>query len=152
MSKLKKDHIVGTGASALTGGVVGAVIGGAVAGPPGIALGAAAGTALGAAAGQKVSEAADARGDLGHFEQIFRTMPYYVSAMAWSDYAPAYRYGLTTHERLAGQPFAQAQTELEQGWPSIKGGSRLLWSEASEAVAHAWRSLDDIESAPSAKS
>ena len=148
MSKLKKDHVLGAGASAVTGGVVGAVIGGVVAGPAGIAIGAVAGTAIGAVTGHKASEAVDDRGDLGHFQQIFHTMPYYVSGMAWSDYAPAYRYGIDTHERLGQQPFAQAEVELEQGWAEVRDGSRLLWDEAREAVAHAWRSLDEIEHAP----
>jgi len=145
MSKLKKDHVLGAGASAVTGGVIGAVIGGVVAGPPGVAIGATAGTALGAVTGHKASEAMDARGDLGHFEQIFQTMPYYVSEMTWGDYAPAYRYGLDTQARLQPRTFAQAETELEHGWSAAKGGSRLLWTEAREAVAHAWRSLDEIE-------
>lgn len=147
MSTLKKDHILGAGASAVTGGAVGAVIGGVVAGPVGLAIGAAAGTALGAVAGHKASEAVDKRGDLGHFQQIFHTMPYYVKTMTWDDYAPAYRYGIEMHARFGRQPFAQAETGLEQGWTDAKGGSRLLWNEAREAVAHAWRSLDEIEGA-----
>ena len=151
MSKLKKDHIVGAGASAVAAGTVGAVIGGVVAGPPGIVLGAAAGTALGAVVGHKAAEAVDARGDLGHFQQIFHTMPYYVSEMTWSDYAPAYRYGLQTHADAAGAPFAQAEGALEQGWQQAKGGSRLLWSEARGAVEHAWRSLDQVEAPASAR-
>ena len=147
MSILKKDHILGAGASAVTGGAVCAVIGGVVAGPPGIALGAVAGTALGAVAGHIASEAVDGRGDLGHFQQIFHTMPYYVSGMTWADYAPAYRYGLDSHGRLGGQPFARAEVELERGWANASDGSRLVWNEAREAVAHAWRSLDEVESA-----
>ena len=37
---------------------------------------------------------------------------------------------------------------VERGWDEVRGGSRLLWNEAREAVAHAWRSLDEIEHAP----
>lgn len=142
MSKLKKDHVLGAGGSALAGGAVGAVIGGLAAGPVGIALGAAAGTAVGAVAGHKLAEAADPRGDLGHFEQIYQTMPYYVSDMTWDDYAPAYRFALDTHATHGGMAIEQARGALESQWERTKGASRLLWSEAEPAVAHAWSELD----------
>jgi hypothetical protein len=148
MSTLKKDHILGAGASAVTGGAAGAVVGALVAGVPGMAIGAAAGTAIGAIAGQRASEAVDGRGDLGHFQQIFHTMPYYVSGMTWDDYAPAYRYGLEMHARHAPQPFAESEATLEPGWADARGASRLVWSEAREAAAHAWRSLDEVETRP----
>lgn len=150
MSKLKKDHVLGAGGSALAGGAVGAVVGGLVAGPAGIALGAVAGTAVGAVAGHKLFEAADTRGDLGHFEQIYQTMPYYISEMTWDDYAPAYRFGLDTHATHGGVPIEQGRTALESQWERAKGASRLLWSEAEPAVAHAWNELDRSSRAPQA--
>lgn len=142
MSTLKKDHILGAGGSAVVAGAAGATLGAVVAGPPGMAVGAAAGAALGAVLGNRVAEAADRREDLGHFEQIFHTMPYYVSDMTWVDYAPAYGYGLDTYGTHGGQPFAQVEEALGRDWNRVKGGSRLLWSEARHAVAHAWRELD----------
>lgn len=143
MSTLKKDHVLGAGGSAVAGGAVGAAVGGVIAGPPGLALGAAAGTAIAAVVGHKASEAADDSGDLGHFEQIFQSMPYYVSDMKWSDYAPAYRYGLRTHATRPEATFAQAEADLEAGWPAAKGASRLLWSEARGPVEHAWTELTE---------
>lgn len=143
MSTLHKDHILSTGSATLGGGVVGAVIGAVVGGTPGLTLGAVAGGALGAIAGERWSEAADSRGDLGHFQQIYRTTPYYVDGMTWDDYAAAYRYGLETYTTHGGQPFAQAALLLAQGWPRARGGSRLGWEHAQPAVAHAWRELDD---------
>ena len=72
---LKKDHILGSGSAALAGGAAGAAIGAMMGGPAGLAVGAAAGGALGAVAGHRASEARDPRDDLGHFQQIYRTMP-----------------------------------------------------------------------------
>ena len=93
MSILKKDHIVGAGSAGLAAGVAGAALGAAVGGPPGMALGAVAGVALGASAGDKIAEARDRRENLGHFQQLYQSMPYYVAAHDWHDYEPAYRYG-----------------------------------------------------------
>lgn len=143
MSTLKKDHILGAGSGAFLVGGAGAAIGGIVAGHAGIVVGAAAGAALGAVLGDRLSERHDKRDDLGHFQQIFHTMPYYVSDMRWEDYAPAYDYGIRTYRTRGGQPFAQVQDGLGREWDAVKGNSRLLWSEARPAAAHAWQELDD---------
>ncbi len=143
MGTLKKDHVAGTGGSAVAGGATGAAIGAVVGGPIGLAVGAVAGTAVGAIAGHKASNAIAPDSDLGHFEDIFESMPYYVREMKWSDYAPAYRYGLDTYRSHGTQGLGASETSLEAGWPKAKGGSRLLWSEARAAVAHAWRALDE---------
>jgi len=144
MSLLKKDHILGAGSAALAGGAAGAAIGAVVAGPAGLAVGAAAGGALGAVVGDRASEAADKRRDLGHFQQIFRTMPYYLAGHDWNDYAPAYRYGLDSYGEFGGHSLAQVESQLQGGWEAAAHfGSRLAWAQARPAVEHAWQSLDD---------
>ena len=144
MSTLKKDHILGAGSAALAGGAAGAALGALVGGVPGLAVGAAAGGALGAVFGDRASEAADRREDLGHFEQIYRTMPYYVDGHPWHDYAPAYRYGLDSYDRFQGQALDAVDTQLQGGWEAnARFGSRLTWRDARAAVAHAWQSLDE---------
>jgi hypothetical protein len=143
MSTLKKDHILGAGAAAVAAGATGAAIGAVVAGPPGLVVGAVAGGALGAVLGDRAAEAADRRDDLGHFEQIYREMPYYADGMTWDDYAPAYRYGLETYRTHGGQPFTEAEAQLEAGWGRARDRSRLAWIHARSAVEHAWRSLDE---------
>jgi hypothetical protein len=144
MGNLKKDHVLGAGSAALAAGAAGAAIGGLVAGPAGIAVGAAAGGALGAVAGQRVSEKVDPREDLGHFQQIFKTMPYYVDGMDWHDYAPAYRYGIQTWHANRGQDIEAMESQLHGGWEqAARFGSRLEWREARPAIAHAWQSLTE---------
>lgn len=142
MSTLQKDHVLGAGGSAVIVGAVGATLGGMLAGSPGLALGAVAGTALGALAGHKAAEAADKRGNLGHFEQIYHAMPYYVSGMTWDDYAPAYRYALDTYVTRGAMPIEQVRAALVTEWPRARGGSRLQWPQVEPALAHAWRELD----------
>lgn len=145
MSKLKKEHVAGTGSAAVAGGTAGAAIGGLVAGPFGLAVGAAAGTAMGAIAGHRAAAAVTADEDLEHFEDLFESMPYYVREMTWADYAPAYRYGLQTHRMFGDRPIEESEVDLEPGWSREKGASRLLWSEAQHPAAHAWRALDESE-------
>lgn len=141
MGTLKKDHVLEAGTGAVAAGVTGAAIGAAVAGPVGLALGAAAGGALGAVVGERVGEARDTRGDLGHFEQIFRDMPYYVDGMSWDDYAPAYRHGLDTWHTHGALGFGAAEADLESAWAQARDASRLHWAQARGAVEHAWREL-----------
>lgn len=143
MSTLQKDHILGTGSATLGGGVLGAFVGAVIGGTPGLTLGAVAGGAAGAIIGHRLSEAADPRGDLGHFEQVYRTTPYYINGMTWDDYAPAYRYGLDTYATHGGQPLAVAAPILASEWPRAQGVSRLGWEQAQPAVEHAWRELDE---------
>lgn len=149
MSTLKKDHILGAGSAALLGGAAAGALGWFIAGPAGLAVGAVVGGALGAVLGNRASEAADPRDDLGHFQQIFKTMPYYQDGHDWHDYAPAYRYGLDTHARHGGQPLAQVESQLQGGWEAAaRFGSQLQWSQARPAVAHVWRSLDEAREPP----
>ena len=141
---LKKDHILGSGSAALAGGAAGAAIGAMMGGPAGLAVGAAAGGALGAVAGHRASEARDPRDDLGHFQQIYRTMPYYADGRDWHDYAPAYRYGLESWETLGGRPLDAVESQLQGGWEAAQRfGSRLQWQQARPAIEHAWRSMDE---------
>jgi hypothetical protein len=149
MGNLKKDHILGAGSAALAGGAAGAAIGGMISGPAGIAVGAAAGGALGAVAGNRASEKADPRADLGHFQQMFRTMPYYVSGLDWHDYAPVYRYGIETWNANRGIPFDRMESQLQGGWEAAaRFGSRLQWQQARPAIEHAWQSLAEAEADP----
>jgi hypothetical protein len=151
VSILKKDHVLGAGAAALAGGATGAALGVVVAGPLGLAIGAAAGGALGAVIGDRASEAVDGRHDLGHFQQIFHAMPYFVEGAGWGDYAPAYRYAIDAHARHDGRSFDQVEPQLQEGWEAAEHfGSRLDWNRAQPAMRHAWESLDNA-AAPSRK-
>lgn len=143
MDMLKKDHILGSVSAALLGGIVVGGIGWFIAGPVGLTAGVVVGGALGAVLGHRASEAVDPRDDIGHFEQIYTTMPYYVVGHDWNDYAPAYRYGLDTYKEYPGQALSQVESQLQGGWEAAtRFGSRLQWSQVRPVVAHAWESLD----------
>lgn len=144
MSILRKDHIVGAGSAGLAAGAAGAAIGAAVGGPPGMAVGGVLGVALGATAGDRFAEARDRRENLGHFEQMYQSMPYYIAGHDWHDYEPAYRFGIDTYSSHGGQTFAAVESSLQGAWEANQHfGSRLGWLQARPAVEHVWRSFDE---------
>lgn len=146
MARLQKVHVLGAGACALAGGVLLGGLGYLPFGPPGLVAGVVAGVALGALLGHRLSESADPRGDLGHFEQIYRRAEYYVEGMTWDDYAPAYGLALDAYARRQRDPELVA-AELEADWRSLRGRSRLEWAQAYPAIQHAWRQLSERERA-----
>lgn len=142
MSTLEKRHIPRTGASAVISGAVVGGLGYLIAGPPGLAVGAVIGVAAGALLGHRLAESADPRDSVGHFEEIYTTMSYYVSGMDWSDYAPAYRFGLETYRTRGGQEFSRIEPALGARWLKQRGGSRLTWDQARGPVEHVWRDME----------
>lgn len=143
MSTLEKRHIPRTAGSALLGGAVLAALGFLIAGPGGMAVGAVIGVATGALVGHRMAESADPSDSVGHFEDIYPRMGYYVDGMDWSDYEPAYRFGLETYKTRGGQEFSDIEAALGARWLKIRGGSRLTWDQARGPVEHVWRDMDE---------
>ena len=141
MSDVKKDHSVGAGTGAVAGAMTGAAVGSA-AGPVGSVVGAIAGGVLGAKAGDSVAEAVNPTAYTQHFENEYRSAPYYASGKEWSDYQPAYKYGYDTYGQYRGKSFDSVESDLERGWDSTKANSRLAWSEARGAVRDGWHHIE----------
>jgi hypothetical protein len=57
---------------------------------------------------------------------------------SYEDYRPAYWYGWEASQRYRGKPWEAVANELEQGWPEVKGDSKLSWTKARQAVYDAW--------------
>lgn len=141
MSDIKKDHSIGAGTGAVGGAVTGAAVG-SVAGPVGSVVGAIAGGVVGAKAGDAIAEAINPTEYSRHFEQNYRTAPYYSAGREWSDYQPAYRYGYDTYGEYRGQRFEDAEDRLERNWNEAKADSRLAWAEAKDAVRDGWHHIE----------
>lgn len=141
MSTLERQHILGTGGSAVLGGAVAGGLGFLIAGPPGLAVGAVAGTAAGALIGHRLVAAAAPRGDIGHFKEIYTSTSYYAEDMEWRDYEPAYRFGIATFRTRGGQSLEQIEPQLGARWLQERGESRLSWEQARHAVEHVWRDM-----------
>lgn len=143
MSTLEKRHIPRTAASALLGGAVLGGLGYLIAGPPGLVVGVVIGVVAGALVGHRLAESADPRDSVGHFEEIYVSMPYRVDGMDWGDYEPAYRFGLETYRTRGGQDFSDIEPALGARWLKVRGDSRLTWDQARGPVEHVWRDMDE---------
>ncbi|TZF89806.1 hypothetical protein [Cognatilysobacter lacus] len=80
-----------------------------------------------------------------HFEQRFNQADYYKADYSFDDYKPAYRYGtFARSQSQSGQWDENTERQLESGWNSAKGTSRLTWADAKAAVKDAWNGVERI--------
>ncbi|AOH35816.2 MAG: hypothetical protein GX761_06530 [Gammaproteobacteria bacterium] len=143
MSTLEKRHIPHTAVCALLGGVVVGALGLLFGNSPGLVIGVVVGVAAGALIGSRLTERADPRDSVGHFEDIYTSMSYYERGMEWKDYEPAYRLGLESYGSRGGQSFEDVDAALGARWLKVRGESRLDWNQARGAVKHVWRDMDE---------
>src|SRR5690606_9639086 len=142
MSTLEKRHIPHTAISALLGGVILGGLGLLFGNSPGLVIGVVVGAAAGALVGHRLTERADPRDSVGHFEDIYTSMSYYEPGMEWKDYEPAYRLGLDSYRSRGGRSFDDMDAALGARWLKQRGESRLDWNQARAAVQHVWRDMD----------
>ncbi|ADV28533.1 hypothetical protein Psesu_2705 [Pseudoxanthomonas suwonensis 11-1] len=85
-------------------------------------------------------EAAD-----GYYADQYEAADYYLTDYDYTDYRPAYRYGTRARSNLHGRVWdAELERELEHGWDTARGTSRLEWNEARDAVRDAWDSAERL--------
>ncbi|MFT3784691.1 MAG: hypothetical protein QM770_00805 [Tepidisphaeraceae bacterium] len=133
-------HPVGVGVGAAAGGAAGAAIGSVVPGA-GTVVGAIAGTVVGAVAGgytgKALSEGIFPTEENEYWRNAYKTRPYYDASATHdydSDYAAAYRYGYLAASEYTATSFDAVEDELQRGWESSRGPSRLSWAQARHAV------------------
>jgi len=134
-------HPVGTGVGAAGGAVAGAAIGTAVGGPVGGIVGGAIGAATGALAGQTAAEAVNPTVEDAYWSANYLQRDYVDRNRPYTDYRPAYQYGWESRARLGNRPFRDVESELELGWDTARGESKLLWTQARHAASDAWNRL-----------
>lgn len=80
-----------------------------------------------------------------HYQERFNQADYYKPDHSFDDYKPAYRYGtFARSQSQTGVWDSNTESELERGWDSAKGTSRLTWADAKEAVRDAWHGVERI--------
>lgn len=84
---------------------------------------------------------------IAQYQATFREARYYSTGREWSDYAPAYRLGMSACAREPGARFDACEATLETAWAHVHGASRLSWAEARGACEHAWRDCRSGEGA-----
>ena len=136
-------HPVGTGLGAAAGGMAAGAAVGTVAGPIGTAVGAAVGAVLGGLAGKGVAEAIDPTAETAYWEENYRSRDYVQPDDEFSDYGPAYRFGVDRFAEGQASHFDEAESGMSRDWSSARGTSRLDWDRARPAVRDAWTRLSD---------
>ncbi|QGW65144.1 hypothetical protein GOY17_09615 [Lysobacter soli] len=137
------SHPVGVGVGGVGGAAAGAVIG-AIGGPLGMLIGGGIGTLIGAAAGKGVAERIDPTGEAEYWREAHTSRPYHDAGFDYeNDYAPAYRYGVDSRANLPDRSWDdQLDRDLGAGWGEARGGSKLEWDHARNAVRDAWDRSD----------
>lgn len=139
-------HPVGTGLGAAAGGAAaGAATGaavGLVAGPVGTfvgaAIGATAGAVAGGLAGKAIGEAVNPTVEHDYWRSQFHDRRYVSSNDNYDTYAPAYQYGWESRAKYQGKEFSEVERDMETGWTSARGSSKLPWANARHAARDSW--------------
>jgi hypothetical protein len=147
--KRKKDNTnsqivgatVGVAGGAAAGAGVGAAIGSAVPGlgtAIGAGVGALVGGLAGGAGGAAVANYVDPAKEEEYWEKNHTTRPYYREGTSFTEYRPAYRYGVESATKYPGKSFDEVEPRLGRSWPKYRGdGSSLGRSKARDAARDA---------------
>lgn len=131
-------HPVGVGAGAAGAGAAGAAIGGAMGGPIGAVVGAAVGAVAGGLGGKAAAESVNPTIEDTYWRDNYSTRPYVRQGAAYDLYRPAYQYGWQARMMHSDRHWDEVEKELEAGWLSNRGDSKLDWSDARHATRDAW--------------
>jgi hypothetical protein len=137
-------HPVGTGVGAVAGGAAAGALTGTMAGPVGTVIGAVAGAVAGGVAGNNIAKAIDSNAEEAYWRESYSSRPYVTQGAVFSEYRPAYRYGVDGYARRDGRSFEQAEPELMRDWDGAKGISSLKWENAKHATRDAWQRVSDF--------
>ena len=134
-------HPVGTGVGAALGGAAAGAAAGTVVGPVGTVVGAAVGAIVGGLAGKGVAEAIDPTREMAYWRENHHSRPYADKATAFSEYEPAYGYGVASYTKYPGRSFDDVDSDLSRDWNASRGQSTLGWDRARFAARDAWDRL-----------
>jgi len=91
--------------------------------------------ALGARSGVRTI---DPMSEATYWRDNFNSRPYAQNGTNYDDYAPAYRYGVSSYEKYPNRSFDDAEEDLSRDWDSARGASGLRWDQARSATRDAW--------------
>lgn len=78
-----------------------------------------------------------------YHESEFGQVPYRDANAEFSDYRPAYRFGVQARSQYGDRDWDdKLESELGQRWQNVKGESRLGWDKAKAATKDAWHSVE----------
>lgn len=130
-------HPLGTAGGSAAGAAAGAALG-SIAGPVGTLVGGAVGAIAGGLAGKGAAEGVNPTVEDTYWRDNYKTRPYATDVSNYDDVRPAYQYGWESRDKYQGKQFNDVETDLERGWESAKGSSKLGWDKAKDATRDAW--------------
>jgi len=133
---------LGAGVGAALGGAAAGALTGSVAGPVGTVIGIAVGAIAGGFAGKEFADLVDPEADEKQWHENYATRANVPDGSTFSDFAPAFSFGIAARTHHPGRTFDVIEAELRAGWPMARGDSRLDWTEARPAVYDAWSRED----------
>jgi hypothetical protein len=83
-----------------------------------------------------------------YWQSAYPARPYARADRGYEYYRSAYRYGTERATQWHGREWAEAESELRNGWPATDDETSATWDEMRAAVRDAWdrvrgRSRDD---------
>jgi ABC-type cobalamin transport system ATPase subunit len=115
---------------------------GTVAGPVGTAIGAAVGAIAGGLAGHGIAELVDPTVEEVYWRENYSSRPY-VAGDSFDEFAPAYRYGVSSYSKYHDRTFDDVEDELSRDWNAARGTSSLEWDRARLAAKDSWQRVSD---------
>jgi hypothetical protein len=139
------SHPVGVAAGGSGGAVAGVTVGAAVGGPVGAAVGGIVGAVAGGVVGKSAAEALNPTVEEEYWRENYKTRPYFKEGVAYSEYAPAYRYGWETAVRddYLNRTFEEVEPDLQRNWEADGTRYPRPWSEMREATRDAYNRTRD---------
>ncbi len=137
-----EGHPLGAGVGAALGGAAAGALTGSVAGPVGTVIGIAVGAIAGGFAGKEFADMVDPEPDEKHWRENYANRENVPVGSTFSDFAPAFSFGLAARTHHPGRTFDEIEDELRAGWPLARSDSSLDWAEARPAVYDAWSRAD----------
>lgn len=138
------SHPIATGigaAAGVTAGVGAAIAlgatSGAALGPAGAVIGAIAGGIFGGGVGHQIGEDIFPT-ELGYWKENYHTRPYVKLGTNYSQYEPAYWYGVDAALRNPQHEFDALEPNIRNNWNIGHGTSTLQWDEARAAARDAF--------------
>ncbi len=77
-----------------------------------------------------------------YWRNNYNSRPYYIHGTGYTDYEPAYQYGVDAYNQYPDKAFDDFDSEqLQQGWNERRGSSTLDWSHARDAMRDAYNRI-----------
>lgn len=77
-----------------------------------------------------------------YWRSHYSSRPYYNASRNYSEYEPAYQYGVQLYSQHPGTPYQNLnQAQISNNWSNVRGNSNLDWNDAQMATQDAYNHM-----------